>query len=88
MTFNTSTSFAITSEAARLLALHEAGQECAEFDRVELIDGLWELEFKADELSYSCYVDAETGFVPGITFSPVPVETYPAYALAEGARAA
>ena len=28
------------------------------------------------------------GFVPGITFSPVPVETYPAYALAEGERAA
>ncbi len=35
------------------------------------------LEFTAYELSYICYVEAETGFVPGITFEPVPVEAYP-----------
>ena len=77
MTANT-TSFNITAEAARLLALHEAGLDTAEFRSEELRDGLWELEFTADELWFVCYVDAATGEVPGFTFAPVPVESYPA----------
>lgn len=76
------TTFNITAEAARLIALHEAGLDSAVFHSETLADGLWELEFTADELWYTCYVDAETGEAPGLTFAPVPVESYPC---AEGA---
>lgn len=69
----------INAEAARSLALAEAGLTSAEFERTELVNGMWEIDFTADELWYSCYVDAETGFVPGISFAPSPVESYPAY---------
>ena len=76
------TTFNITAEAARLIALHEAGLDSAVFHSETLADGLCELEFTADELWYTCYVDAETGEAPGLTFAPVPVESYPS---AEGA---
>ena len=71
------TTFNITAEAARLIALHEAGLDSAVFHSETLADGLWELEFTADELWYTCYVDAETGGAPGLTFAPAPVESSP-----------
>ena len=84
------TTYNISADAARLLALREAGLTGAEFQSVSCDGRYWELEFTADELYYTCYVDAESGEVPGITFFPVPVETYPAEPAAkfEGERAA
>ena len=37
------TTFNITAEAARLIALHEAGLDSAVFHSETLADGLWEL---------------------------------------------
>ena len=48
------TTFNITAEAARLIALHEAGLDSAVFHSETLADGLWELEYTADELWYTC----------------------------------
>ena len=59
------------------VALREAGLADAEFRTLELEGGYWVAEFTADELWYTCYIDAVTGEIPGLTFSPVPVETYP-----------
>ena len=42
------------------------------------------MEFTADELRYTCYVDAESGEVPGMSFEPIPVESYPAEGSALG----
>ena len=72
---NTNTN--ITAGAARALALREAGLADAEFRSQELEGGYWVAEYPADELWYTCYIDAVTGEIPGLTFAPVPVETYP-----------
>ncbi len=42
------------------------------------------MEFTACELRYTCYVDAETGDVPGLSFEPVPVKSYAAESFVPG----
>ena len=61
-----------------------------EFYDFKLEDSLYEMAVYTTWMRYTCYVDAETGEVPGITFFPAPVETYPAEPAAkfEGERAA
>ena len=38
----------------------------AEFRTLELEGGYWVAEFTADELWYTCYIDAVTGEIPGL----------------------
>ena len=73
------TTYNISADAARLLALREAGLTGAEFQSVSCDGRYWELEFTADELYYTCYVDAETGEVVGLSSEPMllhPTEQY------------
>lgn len=79
-TYNTK----IDSMLARECALREAGLEKASAFSETLEDGYWVVEFTADELRYTCYVDAESGEVPGMSFEPIPVESYPAEGSAFG----
>ena len=74
----TNTTYNITAAEAREIALREACLDGAEFRSVTFEDGLWDVEFTANELYYVCYVDATTGEVPGMTFAATPVESYPA----------
>lgn len=77
MTINNNYNGNISVELARYLALREAGLDAAYDFSETLEDGYYVLEFTADELHYTCYVDAKTGEVPGLTFEPVGIESYP-----------
>ena len=71
MTYNINSNNAISIAAA------EAGVSRTENASAVMEGGLWCVEFMADELWYCCYVDAETGEVPGLSFAPCSVESYP-----------
>lgn len=62
----------ITAEYARAAALNETRLEYADFERIELRDGLYELEFNAMDMHYECYVDAADGEVLGLNYYPKP----------------
>lgn len=62
----------ITAEYARAAALNETRLEYADFERIELRDGLYELEFNAMDMHYECYVDATDGEVLGLNYYPKP----------------
>ena len=74
------TAYTIDIAAARSLALNAAGIGAAEFKHARLSGGLWEMEFRTNEMHYDCYIDAVDGEIRGIDFYPVAVETYPEYA--------
>lgn len=67
----------ITEAEAAVLALREAGLERADNLTAKREDGYWVLEFTANELRYTCYVDGADGTVPGLDFEPAAVESYP-----------
>lgn len=62
----------ITAEYARAAALNETRLGYADFERIELRDGLYELEFDAMDMHYECYVDAFDGEVLGLNYYPKP----------------
>ncbi len=79
-TFNTK----IDSLLALESALREAGLDTAADCAEKYENGYWVVEFTACELRYTCYVDAETGDVPGLSFEPVPVKSYAAESFVPG----
>lgn len=64
--------FTISPMDARNIALAEAGADGAVFTRQALMDGglLYELDFTANGMCYSCYVDTRDGSVPGFLSLP------------------
>ena len=64
----------LTAAVALSEAARSAGVDVSEIadEEITLDNGYYEVRFTSDWMQYDCYVDAATGYVPGISATPLP----------------